>query len=772
MTVGSPPGASRAPAESASGESAGSERENFLGRYRVAGELGVGGMATVHLARADGPGGFQKWVAIKRIHQHLAEDSHFIKMFLDEARIAARISHPNVAQVFDLGKHKGTYWLAMEYLHGEALRDVVRSLEDARQRMPPPIAARIVADAAEGLHSAHEQKDEAGNLLGLVHRDVSPHNLFVTYDGTVKVVDFGVAKVKGQLADTGVGKLKGKVAYMSPEQVGGQPLDRRSDVFALGIVLWELTTQRRLFRAETDLETLDRVLACQVPRPSSFVPGYPGDLEQIVLRALAKAPAQRFQTAREMSRALQHWVMRSGVIVGNDEVAAYLREVLASRFADRQATIQRAEEATRTVALDEVDEFLPDEEFSLYTATGAPRRATVASATPASGPRLGAPLQGSLPMPPRDELPSYDDDDDASTAIADVNALQIPPPPRAPRTLLGMPQPRPTPLPAQKTLLGISAPPAPPAPPRSMPKAAPAPPSRTPAPPRAASRAPTPTPPPASLPSYAAGGAAYGDDDDAVTRIRASPLEFHVHEPPKKAELAPVPHAPVVVSEPAPAATSAPQLTGVPTAPPEATTPRWMVALIAIATTLIALCLVALVVLRLTEKPRVNVTEITTADQGGTVAPAAAGAPPTAVAATGAPAAATTPQATDLAALPLEHTSEKEAKALPTPAPVPHGGLLPAPLPAPAAAPSPAAETAAPAAPAAAGPGFLTIVCDPFCDAVLVDGKNLGPSPVVRAPLKPGSHSVVLRKAGAGTKSLGVSITSGQTSAQRVKMGS
>src|SRR6201996_1961668 len=227
----------------------------FLGRYRVVDEIGVGGMASVHLARMDGPGGFQKWVAIKKIHPHLVEDESFVQMFLDEARVAARISHPNVATVFDLGKHDETYWIAMEYLHGEPLREVMRRTEELAAPMPPEIGCRVIADAAEGLHAAHELLGKNGEKLGLVHRDVTPHNLFVTYEGTTKVVDFGIAKFSSRMSSTRAGTLKGKLAYMSPEQVHGEQIDRRTDLFALGVVLWELTTGQRLFRSESDLDT-------------------------------------------------------------------------------------------------------------------------------------------------------------------------------------------------------------------------------------------------------------------------------------------------------------------------------------------------------------------------------------------------------------------------------------------------------------------------------------------------------------------------------------
>src|SRR5262249_23531031 len=279
----------------------------FLGRYRVVDEIGVGGMASVHLARMDGPGGFQKWVAIKRIHPHLVEDDQFVDMFLDEARIAAGINHANVAQVFDLGTDDNTSWIAMESLHGEPLREVMRRAEDRGQRLSPELAARICADAAEGLHAAHELRGKNGQLLGLVHRDVTPHNLFVTYDGYTKVVDFGIAKVADRLSSTRAGTLKGKLAYMSPEQVRGAEVDRTTDIFALGVVVWEITTNQRLFRMDTDLDTLEKVQACVVPAPSTIVKDYPVELENVVMKALAKRKPERFQTAREFSRALQNF---------------------------------------------------------------------------------------------------------------------------------------------------------------------------------------------------------------------------------------------------------------------------------------------------------------------------------------------------------------------------------------------------------------------------------------------------------------------------------
>jgi eukaryotic-like serine/threonine-protein kinase len=327
----------------------------FLGRYRVVDEIGVGGMASVHLARMDGPGGFQKWAAIKRIHAHLIEDESFVQMFLDEAQISARISHPNVATVFDLGKHDDTYWIAMEYLHGEPLREIMRKSEETGHPMPPEIACKIIADAAEGLHAAHELIGKNGEKLGLVHRDVTPHNLFVTYDGVTKVVDFGIAKFSSRLSSsTRAGTLKGKLAYMSPEQVHGETIDRRTDIFALGVVLWELTTGQRLFRMDNDLDTLAKVQECNVPRPSTIVRGYPMDLEKIVLKALVKNRADRYRTAREFSRALQSFFLRRGLFIASDEVSACMHSAFQDRIEKRDAHLRWAAEVTQTVNIDEL----------------------------------------------------------------------------------------------------------------------------------------------------------------------------------------------------------------------------------------------------------------------------------------------------------------------------------------------------------------------------------------------------------------------------------
>ncbi|MEQ8891109.1 MAG: serine/threonine-protein kinase, partial [Sandaracinaceae bacterium] len=258
-----------------------------LGRYDIVGRLGAGGMAEILLGRISGPSGFERPVVIKRILPHLHGLREFVDMLLDEGRIAARIGHPNVVQVQELTHEREDLYLVMEYLEGEAASGLARRARARRLRLLPTLCAYIVAEACAGLHAAHELRSPDGELLDVVHRDVSPQNLFVGYDGTVKVLDFGIAKAAGRITRTEAGMLKGKFEYMSPEQARGDALDRRSDVFALGIVLYELSTQHRLFRRASHTETLRAVIGAEVPPPSEIDPSYPAVLEEVCLRALS-----------------------------------------------------------------------------------------------------------------------------------------------------------------------------------------------------------------------------------------------------------------------------------------------------------------------------------------------------------------------------------------------------------------------------------------------------------------------------------------------------
>lgn len=312
-----------------------------LGRYELLHELGRGGMATVYLARVRGPGGFVKWVAVKTIRGHLSEDRSFVDMFLDEGRIAAALQHPNVCQVFDLGEERGEHFIAMEYLHGEHLGAVTEEANARRGGIPPELVAHMIARVARGLHHAHEARDARGRPLELVHRDVSPKNIFVGYDGWTKITDFGVAKAANRLTSTVAGGVKGKWSYMSPEQVQAEPLDRRSDVFSLGIVLWETATGQRLFQADSEMRVVMRITSGQVPRPSSVRAGLPAELEAIAMKALARRPADRYQTAADLAVALESFIGSTAGAEPAVAVARLMRDLFEHRILARDAMLER-----------------------------------------------------------------------------------------------------------------------------------------------------------------------------------------------------------------------------------------------------------------------------------------------------------------------------------------------------------------------------------------------------------------------------------------------
>jgi len=303
-----------------------------IGRYEVLGRLATGGMAEVLLARLVGPSGFERPVVIKRILPHLADSREFRDMFLDEARLVARIRHPNVVQVHELGETGGELYLVMEYLEGENLAGLARRAIVRGAPIPYGASAFIMAEACAALHAAHELTSSDGHRLGLVHRDISPQNVFVLYDGSVRVIDFGIAKAADRSARTSAGQLKGKFQYMSPEQCLGKPLDRRSDVFSLGIVLFELSTGKRLFKRDNELLTFKAICEQQIVRPRTLVDGYPKRLEEVALKALARYPRDRFQTAGEMRRELLALSRELGV---GDEPREAVSRLMHQLFDDR-----------------------------------------------------------------------------------------------------------------------------------------------------------------------------------------------------------------------------------------------------------------------------------------------------------------------------------------------------------------------------------------------------------------------------------------------------
>ena len=272
--------------------------------YELLSHLASGGMAELFLARRTDAAPDAAPVVLKRILPVHAGNQDFVSMFLDEARLASRLNHPNIARVLEVGRIEDTYFYTMEYVRGKNLREILTQAAVRRARIPLEIAVHVIASAATGLHAAHEQRDLRGQPLEIVHRDVSPSNVMIGEDGTVKIVDFGVAKASDRMTETRSGTIKGKTAYLSPEQCRVRPVDRRSDVFSLGIVAWELIAQARLFRHDNDFDTMDAILRGRIAPPSEIVDGVPRAIDAAVLRALERDPAQRFATAAEMATAL------------------------------------------------------------------------------------------------------------------------------------------------------------------------------------------------------------------------------------------------------------------------------------------------------------------------------------------------------------------------------------------------------------------------------------------------------------------------------------
>ena len=312
---------------------------NALGKYRLIAELGHGGMAEVYLAVVQGPAGFNKLVVIKQIRPQLAEDPEFLAMFLDEARLAARLSHPNVVQTNEVGQEGNRYFIAMEYLEGQPLNRIFHRLQKSGG-LPLALHVKILSDVLAGLHHAHELADYDGTALEVVHRDVTPHNVFVTYEGQVKVVDFGIAKALNSSAETRTGVLKGKVAYMAPEQARGERCDRRADVFSVGVMLWEAATGRRLWKGVPDITILQRLLAGDIPRPRSINPDAPEAFEAIVLKALSTQREERYATAADFAAALDNYLDEQGERVHARDLAKAVTQAFEADRAKIKSIIE------------------------------------------------------------------------------------------------------------------------------------------------------------------------------------------------------------------------------------------------------------------------------------------------------------------------------------------------------------------------------------------------------------------------------------------------
>jgi eukaryotic-like serine/threonine-protein kinase len=352
-----------------------SDLSRRVGKYDLLGRIGYGGMAEVWLARQTGPMGFEKLVAVKRLLPHLQGEEQFVRMFLDEARIAARINHTNVVQIFDLGQVDDTYFIAMEYLVGESLARVMGEGSRRAQPLPELLSAMVVSQMCKGLNHAHSLCDARGTPLGIVHRDVSPQNVVLLYDGSVKLLDFGIAKARQRLAETTTTGMKGKYAYMSPEQCGGGAVDHRSDLFACGVVLWECLARRRLFKHQSKLMVLKMILEGHVAPPSRVNPRVPCLLDDICLRSLAKSADERYSTGEEMSAAIDQVLSTASEFAGPSQLADYMVTVFGEDQRRRAAwanTAALAEPLARQETAEHWLEYLPTATNELISFSRSP----------------------------------------------------------------------------------------------------------------------------------------------------------------------------------------------------------------------------------------------------------------------------------------------------------------------------------------------------------------------------------------------------------------
>ncbi|HUS33651.1 MAG TPA: protein kinase [Kofleriaceae bacterium] len=315
-------------------------RGTAIGKYEILRKLATGGMAEIYLARVSGTAGFEKLVVLKRILPTIAEDPRLVQMFLDEARLAATLRHPNIADVYDVGDDDGIVFFTMEFVHGQDVRTVRQDAKKRNDPVPLGVALAIVHGTASALEHAHELTGPDGKHLGLVHRDVSTSNVMVSYDGAVKLLDFGIARASSSTHKTQTGMLKGKIAYMSPEQCRGTPLDRRSDLFSLGIVMFELTVGRRPFRGDTDFAIMDQIVYQGAPKPSSIRPDYPPELEAIVMKLLDRNPALRYPTAEDLLHDLDEYIGANGLWQSPRAIGKYMRTL----FADKIVAWEQAEQ--------------------------------------------------------------------------------------------------------------------------------------------------------------------------------------------------------------------------------------------------------------------------------------------------------------------------------------------------------------------------------------------------------------------------------------------
>lgn len=365
-----------------------------VGRYALYNEIAAGGMATIHLGRLLGPVGFARTVAIKRLHPQFAKDPEFVSMFLDEARLAARVQHPNVVATIDVVATDGELFLIMDYVRGESLSKIVRTVRKQGKRIPPRIAASIMCGFLHGLHAAHEAKNERGEPLGLVHRDVSPQNVLVGTDGVARVLDFGIAKATGRIQVTREGHIKGKLAYMPPEQLTGREVSRAVDIYASAVVMWETLTGERLFKGETEGETLAKILRDPVVPPSSVDPEVTSIFDEPLMQALSRDVLKRPATAKELAISLE----RCSGLASPTEVGEWVEELVGHLLDAREVQIAEIESGTVGMTASELSAL-----SDTGSDTSIPANARAVLATAGSG---DTPPLGSSPMLAHGRVPT------------------------------------------------------------------------------------------------------------------------------------------------------------------------------------------------------------------------------------------------------------------------------------------------------------------------------------------------------------------------------
>ncbi len=379
-----------------------------FGKYFLLEKLNTGGMAEVFKAKTFGVEGFERIVAVKKILPSIAEDKEFISMFIDEAKIAGQLSHANIAQIFDLGNINDEYYIALEYVPGHDLRVIYDRCVRQNRKLDIGCVCYIISKICEGLDYAHNKKDANGEPMNIIHRDISPQNILISYEGDCKLIDFGIAKATNKTSATQVGILKGKFSYMSPEQVSGKTnIDRRSDIFALGIVLFEMLTLKRLFLGASDFETLEKIRKVEVSPPTLYNSDIPEELEDIVLKALEKDVTQRYQTANELQEAIQRFMFKANIYYTAKDLSEFMHSMFAQEIALEQKKSEFYKELTCDVlAQSQKPSLTPEDETSFYEKQNVPKMSgvqyEVASSQPAPKQAIYAELDGF--EPPRDNI--------------------------------------------------------------------------------------------------------------------------------------------------------------------------------------------------------------------------------------------------------------------------------------------------------------------------------------------------------------------------------